>query len=444
MEKGTYLVTFLKKMFSVFIGTFILALGVTMNMKANIGYAPWEVFHWGFSQTANISLGMSIILTGAVLCIVATLLGEKLGFGTLVNFFISGVIIDIIFALDIIPQMNSLIPGILMMVAGLFVMAFGTYFYIRPGLGAGPRDSLMVALERKTGLPVGACRAIVEISVTIIGWLLGGPVGLGTVLAAVGISFCVQIVFTLMRFDATNVKHETIDVTFKSFFKKDMALLEGTQVSNNNTKAENDNEGTGTKMQNEARERWDKRYSERDTLDCDATVLQPDVFVAENLELFKKGSLLDIACGDGRNAIYMAQKGFNLLGVDISPVGLERLNKFAAEAGVSVDTKEMDLTDMNAAEKLLSFGKFDNIIVIRYRLNDKLLDIIPDLLEEEGIFMLCSFNCRSVEKGFEKQFCFEEGELLNRFPDFTLIKYETFEVPKGYLDGYIFKKEKKS
>lgn len=225
MTNKKHLVTFLKKMLSVFIGTVILSLGVTLNMRANIGFAPWEVFHWGFSQTASISLGLSIILTGAVLCIVATIMGEKLGFGTIVNFFMSGIIIDIIIALDIIPQMKSLLSGILMMILGLFVMAFGTYFYIRPGLGAGPRDSLMVALERKTGLPVGTCRIIVEISVTIIGWILGGPVGVGTVIAAFGIGFCVQTVFTLMRFEAPKVKHETIDLTLKNLFKKEMILL---------------------------------------------------------------------------------------------------------------------------------------------------------------------------------------------------------------------------
>jgi len=76
----------------------------------------------------------------------------------------------------------------------------------------------MVALERKTGLAVGLCRGIVEGSAVMAGWLLGGPVGLGTVLAAFGIGFCIQVVFRLMRFDARAVRHETLDATWKKVF----------------------------------------------------------------------------------------------------------------------------------------------------------------------------------------------------------------------------------
>ncbi len=74
----------------------------------------------------------------------------------------------------------------------------------------------MVAMERKTRLSVGICRGIIEVSVVLIGWMLGGPVGIGTIISAFGIGFCIQIVFSLMKFDATSVKHETIDVTLKN------------------------------------------------------------------------------------------------------------------------------------------------------------------------------------------------------------------------------------
>lgn len=103
------------------------------------------------------------------------------------------------------------------MITGLFIISFGSYFYIGSGFGAGPRDSLMVALQRKTGLPVGLCRGILEGSVVLIGWLLGGPVGIGTVIAAFGIGFCIQIVFAIMKFDATSVKHETLNATRQYF-----------------------------------------------------------------------------------------------------------------------------------------------------------------------------------------------------------------------------------
>lgn len=107
-----------------------------------------------------------------------------------------------------------------MMFAGLFIISLASYFYMGSGFGAGPRDSLMVALERKTGLAVGLCRGIVEGSAVLLGWLLGGPVGLGTVLSAFGIGFCIQVVFRSLGFDARTVQHETLEVTFRKLLPK--------------------------------------------------------------------------------------------------------------------------------------------------------------------------------------------------------------------------------
>jgi uncharacterized membrane protein YczE len=119
--------------------------------------------------------------------------------------------------LNILPNIQGLVLGTVVMFAGLFTIAFGTFFYIRSGFGAGPRDSLMVGLKRKTKLPVGLCRGLLEGSVVLAGWLLGGPVGIGTLLAAFGISACIQVVFlSLMKFEATSVQHETLDVTIKN------------------------------------------------------------------------------------------------------------------------------------------------------------------------------------------------------------------------------------
>jgi len=106
-----------------------------------------------------------------------------------------------------------------MLIVGLIIIALGTYFYMKPGLGAGPRDSLMVALTRKTGLPIGICRGMIEVLVVIIGWKLGGMVGVGTILAAFTIGFWIQITFKLFKFDATQVEHEAIDNTYKVIFR---------------------------------------------------------------------------------------------------------------------------------------------------------------------------------------------------------------------------------
>ena len=206
---------FFRRFAYLIFGLFLYALGIVFTMKAHLGFAPWEVLHWGLGNAMGMSIGNVSILTGLVICLIVVIMREKLGFGTILNMFLIGKFIDILLSIAAFPQMTGWISGVLMLFLGLFTIAFGSYFYINSAFGAGPRDSLMVLLTRKTQLPIGVCRGILEAAVVFSGWLLGGPVGLGTVIAAFGISFCVQIVFNLVGFEATSIKHETLDVTFK-------------------------------------------------------------------------------------------------------------------------------------------------------------------------------------------------------------------------------------
>ncbi|MBC3796219.1 YczE/YyaS/YitT family protein [Acetobacterium tundrae] len=201
----TYLFRFLKLNF----GLFLYGLGIVVTMKGNVGYAPWEVLHSGISQTLGISIGLVNTGVGAIIVVIVCLLGEKIGLGTIFNMFMIGLFMDLILKSNIIPLMHNFWLGSLVMILGLFIISLGTYFYISSAFGAGPRDSLMVAVTRKTGFPVGLCRGILEVSVVIVGWLLGGMVGLGTLLSAFAIGFCIQVTFKVLRFDPTLVKHET-------------------------------------------------------------------------------------------------------------------------------------------------------------------------------------------------------------------------------------------
>lgn len=208
-------VDFFRRLGKLLLGLFLFALGIVLTMKANLGFGPWEVFHQGISLKIGMSIGNVSILTGLLICVLVVLAGEKLGLGTILNMVLIGVFMDRILAMGIVPRMGSFLPGVFMMFAGLFTISLASFFYIGSGFGAGPRDSLMVALQRKTGLAVGVCRGIVEGSAVLSGWLLGGPVGLGTVIAALGIGFCIQLVFRFLGFDARAVRHETLDVTWK-------------------------------------------------------------------------------------------------------------------------------------------------------------------------------------------------------------------------------------
>jgi len=202
-------------------GLLLYAIGIVITIKANIGYAPWDVFHTGLVKRTGLSLGLISIIVGIIIAIIVTLLKEKLGFGTIFNMILIGLFIDIIF--PHIPIAENFIIGIVILVAGLFIIALGSYFYIKSGFGVGPRDNLMVVLARGTRLPVGLCRGIIELFATITGWFLGGMIGLGTVISVIAIGFCIQLVFKLFRFDVTSVKHETLSETIKtikSFFVK--------------------------------------------------------------------------------------------------------------------------------------------------------------------------------------------------------------------------------
>ena len=207
---------FWRRLGELVLGLFLFAVGIVLTMKANLGFSPWDVFHQGLSMKIGLSIGKVSILAGLVICVLVVLAKEKLGLGTVLNMVLIGLFMDGILALGAVPRMTGFLSGLAMMFAGLLTISVASYFYIGSGFGAGPRDSLMVVLERRTGMAVGLCRIIVEGSAVLFGRLLGGPVGLGTVIAAFGIGSCIQVVFRLLKFDAREVRHETLDVTLRN------------------------------------------------------------------------------------------------------------------------------------------------------------------------------------------------------------------------------------
>ena len=211
---------FFKRLLRLLFGLFLYALGIVVTLNAHIGYAPWEVFHVGLSRTTDISIGTASILTGVIIGVLAIFLGEKLGLGTILNMILIGIFLDVILKLNVIPVSGNFYIGIIMLIVGLIIISLASYFYIGSGFGAGPRDSLMVAINRKTKLSIGICRATIELLAVLAGWRLGGMVGIGTVIAAFAIGFCIQTTFKLLKFDAAEVKHETLDRTYKSLFPK--------------------------------------------------------------------------------------------------------------------------------------------------------------------------------------------------------------------------------
>ena len=206
---------FLVRLLRLFFGLFLYALGIVLTMQAHIGYAPWEVFHAGLATLLSTQIGTMTISVGLVILIITFFFGEKIGLGTVCNMIFVCLFINLLLSSGLFVERTNVVTGIAQMIGGLFVIAVASYFYISSGFGAGPRDSLMVLLSRKTGLSVGVCRAGIEVSVTAAGYLLGGMLGWGTLLSAVAIGFCIQIVFRLFHFDPKLVVHEDLAASFR-------------------------------------------------------------------------------------------------------------------------------------------------------------------------------------------------------------------------------------
>lgn len=213
------MIIFFKRFVRLILGLFVFAVGIVFAINANIGYAPWDVFHAGLSKTLGITFGSASITVGLIIVVLTVSLGERVGIGTLLNMLLIGMFLDLIMAGCWIPISSNFFLGLLMMVVAMVIMGIASILYIGSGFGAGPRDSLMVAVTRLTKLPVGVCRGAIEVTAVLAGWLLGGMVGVGTVFTALTIGYFIQTTFKVFRFDPTKVKHETLIDTYKSLIK---------------------------------------------------------------------------------------------------------------------------------------------------------------------------------------------------------------------------------
>lgn len=208
--------SYLKRFSGLILGLFLYAVGIYLSIQANIGLAPWEAFSMGISIISGISFGDIVLLTGIIIIGIDFLLGEKIGFGTLLNALLIGKFVDLIAFFHPIPQMHGYFSGIAMLLLGQVLIALASYLYIGTAMGCGPRDALMVALcKRFPKAPIGVVRGALEGSVLLIGWLLGAKVGLGTVIAVFGIGFVMQWTFHLLHFDVKSVKHENFADTWR-------------------------------------------------------------------------------------------------------------------------------------------------------------------------------------------------------------------------------------
>ena len=212
---------FIRRLLLTALGLFVFSVGEYLTIRANIGLSPWSCLSMGASGHLPLSYGTTHVCISLLIVVIDLLLGERIGFGTILDALEVGVCVDLLTALNLVPEMNSLPGGIAVMCAGLLIMAFGQFIYMKQGLGCGPRDSLVVGLGRRVPkVPIGAVEVAVLALALLAGWALGGPVGVGTVLSAFGVGIAMQLVFRLLRFEPRSVTHEHMLQTLKGLREK--------------------------------------------------------------------------------------------------------------------------------------------------------------------------------------------------------------------------------
>lgn len=214
----------------LFVGLFLYSVGIVLTINANLGFSPWDVFHKGISNVSGITMGQASITVGVIIVILNIVLGEKLGWGTLCNMLFIGIFMDLLMSNNLIPISQNLVLGLFMMILGMFIIGIATYLYIGAELGSGPRDGLMVALTKKTNKSVRFIRNSIEISALIIGYMLGGFVGIGTLIMASMIGYFVQFVFKIFKFDVSKINHRFIDEDIKQISKMRLESKEDTNA----------------------------------------------------------------------------------------------------------------------------------------------------------------------------------------------------------------------
>ena len=173
------------------VGLLLFGIGVAFMVVANLGLSPWEVLHQGISRKTGIPIGTVGIITGVLVLVLWIPLKERIGVGTMLNVVMIGIVIDL--TLWVLPDTIEMMwLRWVLMLGGTVIIAFGTGLYIGVGLGPGPRDGLMMGLAPK-GVNVGVARIGIEVSVLVIGWLMGGTVGVGTLVFAFGVGPLVAI-----------------------------------------------------------------------------------------------------------------------------------------------------------------------------------------------------------------------------------------------------------
>ena len=221
---GAILINMLLAAVSLFVNGF----GVYLTIQANIGAGPWDVLNLGLSKTLGILYGTASIDVSCTILGIDIVLKEPIGIAMFIDAVVVGKAVDFFNHIHAVPPASSLLTGVPLMLVGLTIMAYTQFTYMIASLGCGPRDTLLVGLAKRVRkVPIGAVSIALLSLATLIGWLLGGPVGVGTLICAFCTGPIMQMAFRSVRFDATGIKHQRLTDSARVFFSGQKPIKRG-------------------------------------------------------------------------------------------------------------------------------------------------------------------------------------------------------------------------
>lgn len=198
------------------VSLFVNGFGIYLTMRANIGASPWDVFNLGLSKTFGILYGTASIGVSLTILLIDILLKEPIGIAMFIDAIVVGKSVDFFNFINIVPKADNIVISIVMMGIGLFIIGYTQLFYMKSSLGCGPRDSLLIGLKKRLKrIPIGVVSIAILSTATLIGYLLGGPVGLGTLICALCAGPIMQFAFQSLSFEATAIRHQNLKESFK-------------------------------------------------------------------------------------------------------------------------------------------------------------------------------------------------------------------------------------
>lgn len=199
----------------VVVGLVVMAFGVHLTIYANIGLAPWDCLGMGIANHSVLNYGLAMTATAVAILVIDLLMRERIGYGTIIDALLTGNLIQLFNMVNPFAENNDLWLGVAVMLVGFVFMALGMMVYMKAAQCCGPRDALLVAFgKRMPKVPIGVVEIVLWTAVVLVGWLLGGPVGVGTLISMFGAGAVMQVVYSLVRFDPRDIRHrDVVEVT---------------------------------------------------------------------------------------------------------------------------------------------------------------------------------------------------------------------------------------